>query len=200
MGELVAGFDIETTGLNPWEDRITTMAVFGNGSGHTVVFDDVDNEDLLLQEVEQYMRTTRIDLLVGWNITEFDLPFIAVRFVLNGIDLPPFLKQTGEVGKYGKPRYDGVWYGAKFHDVAYDWEDFCKQNGIKWSLKPCAEFRGIPGSGIYPDFEHGSILDLTSEQRKLYCGRDAVLAYNLYVKKPKAKGQAVLLDGGLSIL
>lgn len=220
--------DIETTGLNPWEDRAVTVALVGNQGDTVEVFDEPEDEQRLLQDVEGYMRHTKIDLLVGWNHTEFDLPFLAVRFVLNGVDLPPFIRPTGEVGKYGKPRYDGMWYGASFRDIAYDYQEEAMAAGVKWSLKPFAEYKKL-GKGIEVDFERDvvtgkrpcqhdtdfggnqhehdlitrrfTILDLDTEQRKLYCASDAQLTMALFQGLPEgAKGQAVLLNGGLTIL
>jgi hypothetical protein len=46
--------------------------------------------------------------------------------VLNGIDMVPFIKPSGKTGKYGKPRYEGAWYGATFDDTAYIYEKMAK--------------------------------------------------------------------------
>jgi hypothetical protein len=215
------GLDIETTGLDPWTSRIVTVATSSN---EFMVIDEPDDEEKLLNQLEQYMRQTPISNIVTWNGTEFDLPFIATRMVLNGIDLPPLLKPTGQTGKYGKPRYDGAWYGAGFIDVAYLFEDKCKEDGVSWSLKPAAlsylgisapspDFKGkVKGTGpcehlldfggakheydvVYHDF---TVLDMTTEERQDYCASDAMLALGLY-KYLKPKGQAVLTEG-VSIL
>lgn len=206
--------DIETTGLSPWEDQAVTAAFVGSEGDSMEVFDEPDDEVALLEQIEAYMRGTQIDKLVGWNHTEFDLPFLAVRFVLNGIDLPPFLKPTDAKGKYGKPIYEGAWYGAKFHDIAYDFEKEVKDAGVRWSLKPFAEFKGL-GKGMEVNFneevETGetvrcihdtdsqgklhpydlvtrpfTILDLDKDVRKLYCASDAQLAMGLYLELPPA--------------
>lgn len=200
MTDLDVSMDIESTGLNPWEDRVTTVALIGEHGDRIDVFDDAENEEDVLQQVEGYMRHTRINTLLGWNHTEFDLPFLAVRFVLTGVDMPPFIRPTGEVGKYGKLRYDGAWYGAAFHDIAYDYKEYAESVGVKWGLKPVAKAKKM-GPGIEVDFEHQTILDLTKEQRELYCVSDAQLVLGLAEQLPLApKGQAVTLNEGFSIL
>lgn len=227
MIDFNVAMDIETSGLNPWESRLVTAAFVGNQGDDVEVYDEPTNEELILTQIEQHMRQTRIEQLIGWNHTEFDLPFLAVRFVLNGIDLPPFLKPMGEVGKYGKPRYGGYWYGAKFVDVAYDYEEWAKEHGVKWGLKPVAKAKHL-GGGVEIDFnkqvdgfvpcqhpkdfggtEHSldpitrpfTILDLDKDERKLYCVADAQMVMALFMEpKEGPKGQAVTLEGGLTIL
>lgn len=200
MRDTDVAIDIETTGLSPWEHKAVTVALVGEHGDRIDVFDEPNNEERLLTTVEEYMRHTRIGTLLGWNHSEFDLPWLAVRFVLNGVDLPPFVRQTGAIGKYGKPRYDGVWYGANFHDIAYDYEQFAKDAGVKWGLKAVAKAKDM-GPGIEVDFEQQTILDLTKEQRELYCVSDAQLVLGLAEQLPPTpKGQAVTLNNGFSIL
>lgn len=191
--------DIEATGLNPWEDRVVSIGLV-DARTNAWFYDDPDRETVILEQIEEHMRQTRIDTLVGWNNTEFDLPFLAVRMVLNGIDMVPFIKPSGLIGKYGKPRYEGAWYGATFDDTAYLWEKMAKDHGVRWSLKAFAKFMGL--DVVEMDFSTKSILDLDKEERERYCISDARLAMELW-KKAKAKkvsGQAVKLEGDISFL
>ena len=201
MIDFNVAMDIETTGLNPWEDRVVTVALVGNKGDTIEVFDEPEDEQKVLGAIEQYMRHTRIEQIVTWNGSEFDIPFLAVRFVLNGEDLPPFIRPTGETGKYGKPRYDGVWYGAQFLDIAYKFEEEAKSAGVRWSLKPFAEYKQL-GRGIEYDFsEPFTVLDLDKGQRELYCTSDAQLVMGLFLGlQDSPEGRAVTLEGGLTIL
>lgn len=199
--------DIETTGLSPWDSRVVTVAFVSENGDHIETFDNPEDEVLLLTQVEEYVRKTRMRTLVGWNHQEFDLPFMAARFALNGVDMPPFIRATGATGKYGKPMYDGQWYGAGFRDIAYEYEVFAKKEGVKWSLIPVAQALDI-GVGMHERLgfaEGATILDLTSSERELYCASDAQLTFGLYALLPQDKvpvtfGQVVLVDGGFSIL
>lgn len=193
------GVDIETTGLNPWEDKVITMAMCSEDESD-VAFDDVDDERRLLMQIEEYMRQTPIDRLVGWNISEFDLPFLAVRFVLNGVDLAPFLTPSGLTGKYGKPRYTGMWYGAVYRDIAYDYEAQARGANVPWSLKPVAKSLGF--DPIPSPYDEGrAVAELDRSERERYCISDARTALRLYQRLPaETKGLAVKLKESVTYL
>jgi uncharacterized protein len=67
-----AFLDIETTGLSPYEGIVTVVTVHGGGSTRTFVA----GEDL--EELPAHLR--RFPLLVTFNGSRFDVPFLAVTF------------------------------------------------------------------------------------------------------------------------
>lgn len=67
-----AFLDIETTGLSPYEGIVTVVGV--HGSGRTRSF--VAGEDL--EELPAYLR--RFQILVTFNGSRFDVPFLLVAF------------------------------------------------------------------------------------------------------------------------
>ena len=130
--------DIETTGLDPWKDRVVTACIKGPRLKRS--FDEPlgtdesraglrGSERSLLWELAESLQGTEAirgddskDVLVGWNHTEFDLPFLAVRYALWGIGyMGPTTKPSGRLGKYGMPIYSGEWWGMLYWDVAYEW-------------------------------------------------------------------------------
>jgi len=201
--------DIETTGLNPWEDRVVTACIKDVG-GSGLSFDEPEDERKLLWSLGESIQSVGYgSLLIGWNHTEFDLPFLAVRYALWGIGyMGPTTKPTGKLGKYGKPTHWGDWFGAMYKDVAPDWEAYAEAQGIRWGLKPVAghlfkeqpkvvDFsRGVPTGEVGPckhprDFggnEHEydpvtrpfTILDMDRQERIDYCMSDVDLVLRLY--------------------
>lgn len=67
-----AFLDIETTGLSPYEGTVTVVGVHGGGATRSFVADDD------LEELPAYLR--RFALLVTFNGSLFDVPFLEVRF------------------------------------------------------------------------------------------------------------------------
>ncbi len=72
FAEQTAFLDIETTGLSPYEGIVTVVSVHGAGETRTFVA----GEDL--EELPAYLR--RFPLLVTFNGSRFDVPFLEVAF------------------------------------------------------------------------------------------------------------------------
>ena len=70
--ERTAFLDIETTGLSPYEGIVTVVAVHGAGSTRSFV----SGEDL--EELPAYLG--RFPILVTFNGSRFDVPFLEVAF------------------------------------------------------------------------------------------------------------------------
>lgn len=220
--------DIETTGLNPWEDRVVTAAL-SDGDRFDEVFDWPDDERTLLEDLDFwfYSRPKPVHRIVTWNGSEFDLPFLACRYALNGLPQEgPTVVPSGEVGKYGKPRYKGMWNDAIELDISYRYKKVADDLGVKWSLKPVAEALGhevisfdfskkitrqgpclhVNNSGVAEHefdliYREQNILDLSSKERRMYCLSDTRTTAKLYAELvDKSKGQAVLLEGDVSLL
>ncbi len=74
-----AFLDIETTGLSPYEGIVTAVTIHGGGGTRTFVADDD------LEELPAYLQ--RFGLLVTFNGSRFDVPFLEFRFP--GLVVPP---------------------------------------------------------------------------------------------------------------
>lgn len=90
-----AFLDIETTSLSPYSGIVTVVSVHGNGTTRSFVAD----EDL--EELPAYLRT--FPILVTFNGSLFDVPFLQVRFPSMvpppaHIDLRFVLRRLGLVG------------------------------------------------------------------------------------------------------
>jgi uncharacterized protein len=72
FADRTAFLDIETTGLSPYEGIVTVVAVHGGGSTRSFVM----GEDL--EELPAYLG--RFPILVTFNGSRFDVPFLQVSF------------------------------------------------------------------------------------------------------------------------
>lgn len=192
----VFGIDIETTGLNPLEDRVVTIAMAGE-PGVREVIDMPDNERSLLWKVGELMEASGRygNYLVGWNHTEFDLPFLAVRYALWGIGyMGPTIKPLVETGKYGKPRYTGTWRNFWYQDMAYQYETTALRLDVKWSLKPLTDALGYVGVNYDIDFDGQGVLGMSVEDRKQYCLSDVDRVMWLYNRWVHRRGPSVLVE------
>lgn len=98
---------------------------------------------------------TPADLLVTWNGSVFDLPFLADRAEINGTTLgdlqlapdparqPKYQALPGHDRNGASGAYKASWHGLPHLDVAYVYQQYARANDVDWSLKPVAASRGI---------------------------------------------------------
>lgn len=76
---MTAFFDIETTGLNPFRSQLVTIQARRNGE-QTVWKAWETPEPIMIAKFLVYLDTLpSSELIVGFNIMGFDLPFVAAR-------------------------------------------------------------------------------------------------------------------------
>ena len=97
--------DVETSGLIPSQDRIFAIGCM-NQLGEYFVFMD-ENESKLLCQFITYFQSISPDLVLTYNGTEFDFPFIITRCLINNISHPFTISQQSRIIKtaqvFGKP-------------------------------------------------------------------------------------------------
>ncbi|WP_254446998.1 3'-5' exonuclease [Dolichospermum sp. UHCC 0259] len=97
--------DIETSGLIPSKDRIFAIGCM-NELGEYFVFMD-ENESKLLCQFLSYFQSISPDVVLTYNGTEFDFPFIITRCLINNISHPFNISQQSRIIKtaqvFGKP-------------------------------------------------------------------------------------------------
>ncbi len=72
-------FDIETTGLNPYEDTILTVQ-FKQGDEVTIwKLWETDEPTMLLSFIDHLRTVSGDDTIYGYNCLKFDVPFIVTR-------------------------------------------------------------------------------------------------------------------------
>jgi DNA polymerase elongation subunit (family B) len=187
--------DIETDnseghGLNPLLGRITEIAIQGHDAASTAVFSD-DDEKELLRKFTWHMRTLEPGLVVTWNGSFFDLPFIQTRADILAAASPLQI----EVDENLKPKYDllpGYTGGVvgtfdsrrgrvphQHLDISGAYKQFAADHGVSWSLKPVCAAAGID---MY-EIDRTRLQDYTAAERERYVLSDTngtlQLAYRL---------------------
>jgi DNA polymerase elongation subunit (family B) len=189
--------DIETDnsegfGLVPERSRVTEVAIAVPTSIEAdggVVFND-DSEVKLLNRMADYIADLPSGIINDWNGAFFDLPFMADRARILGIDIGLTLLPVP-----GKPKYDflpghttgytGLWLGGSGGHVSYDISkayQHLADEGVSWSLKPVAKHLGIE----MIELDRENLHKYTQAERDAYNLSDATgtlaLALMLYGK------------------
>jgi hypothetical protein len=184
----IYSFDIETAnnkdlgedGLDPRRSRVTSVSV--SSEYRNWVFDD-SNEVTLLTSLSKLITSLTPGLLVTWNGSAFDLPFLHDRHNINALSNPISLRASSRPTKYAPIgghtcgyHADGPLWGRHSHaDIQWAWENKAKEMGVKWSLKPLAE-----ALGFNPVVEDAANLHLLSpEARARYNLSDAQMTRRL---------------------
>lgn len=152
-------FDIETdihatpvdpdipAGLDPRAGRITSIAW---ACDHTAVVRTGSEARILAGFKFWATGLTPDDVVYTWNGGAFDWPYLRHRFMVNDLS-PPFVLSSYDdrEPKYERlPTSDGVMRvaldsEARHVDVAWAWQRWCRDRGVRWSMKPLAEHLGI---------------------------------------------------------
>jgi DNA polymerase elongation subunit (family B) len=163
-------FDIETTGIDPFEKkaRITCIGVCENGS--LKVFYHKQEKKLLEQFIE-YVEENKTALWTGYNINLFDIPYIIYRCLKNKFNLK---------GKHLMTLHYGAdkWTNPYKTDTAPIFQKNYKQFR---KLQDVLEFLGLDmktgtGAEAITLWEEKRIKELLS-----YVENDALVEYQLFI-------------------
>jgi len=132
-----------------------------------------DNEKELLTDFAEILRQRKTDIfLCGHNIKEFDVPYIARRMLINGLQLPKTLNIAGK-----KP------WEVNFIDTLDLWKfgDYKHYT----SLKLLTAIFGIPTSK--DDIDGSQVARVYYEEKNLerivtYCQKDVLATAQLFLK------------------
>lgn len=180
------GLDIETDttldGLDPNRSAIVALAL--SGAGFELVFDGDESE--LLRAADQTLAELDSSVLVTWNGAGFDLPFIARRATMLGLELGLSIEFDPSIpGRHdplpGDPaRARGRWH---HHGHLDGYQAFRADVGqtlpVSCGLKPLARFVGLPVIEV----DRGRIHDLSVDERRSYVASDAWLARALVERR-----------------
>lgn len=188
-------------GLDPRVSAVTSIAIVGSdGSARVDTNLDPENEGALLFSFWKW--TTEVpygDTICTWNGGAFDWPYLLHRSRLTwgpcfnpiGLGLVP----TTRTPKYDLLPGETAVMGVRFADVdlialpgttgitprrhvdvAYAYQDWCADNDIPWSLKPCAEAWGHPPLAAGSGADTG---DMSAAELAAYNVSDAHLTLRL---------------------
>lgn len=118
--------DIETTGLNPDVDRVIMVGLM-NAQGEQTIISDED-EQVILKKTFSHLKKNKPDVLIGHNLFNFDIPFLAKRCRINRVRHPfrksKQIKRISSSSHHGKPieftpiYWSGVDIVDTYHQVA----------------------------------------------------------------------------------
>ncbi len=157
---MVVAFDIETTGLNPYESKVILIGVKDKAKVKMWRLWETRDEAAMILSAINFIDTTE-DTIVGFNNLKFDVPFMLERLRI--------------LGKW-EPRLWNVFYKKWLDLYQYLGNDFRSLRFWleKAGIKGGREVRGfeIPGlyeNGKFADIETHNLEDLkTSEQLFLF--------------------------------
>ena len=152
-------------GLDPRVSAVTSIAIVGsNGWSRVETVLNPEHEGEPLSGFWSWIiRVPYGDTICTWNGGAFDWPYLLRRSLRKGIG-PVHLEllPTHRTPKYDLLPDETAVMGVRFSevdlltfpgaeitprrhvDVAYAYQDWCADNDIPWSLKPCAEAWGHP--------------------------------------------------------
>jgi uncharacterized protein YprB with RNaseH-like and TPR domain len=149
--------DIETTGLNPMEDRVLCISYKSIGNETITIYSEDEKEIL-----EQFWYSFNEDLeIIGFNSDSFDLPFIIKRSLINNIKVKKICK-TIDLRKV-------------VNSFFYSYNKLEKGSLREWALI----------LGINPETHNGSMMNehfLKKEWDKItqHCKEDIIITEKLY--------------------
>lgn len=178
----IIGLDIETDnsagfGLQPRKSRVTDVALATEAGGF--VFQQTDEQELL-EATFGILASMPASLIVTWNGSFFDLPFLADR--ADELDLTTGMRLLPQTGI--KPKYDylpghSAGYTALIPaadgavhthvDISLAWKAFADQAGVGWGLKPV-----LRAAGYNPvELDRTRLQDYTPQEVLAYVRSDA---------------------------
>ena len=174
------GLDIETDtavdGLDPLVGRVLAVAVSaGDGGSGVALFDHADEPELLRQ-LYRHLATLSPGVIITWNGARFDLPYLATRASLTGVELGLHLwpDPTCRDGREALPGHTGTsrasWFGHDHLDAYRVYRaDVGPALRIGCSLKTVARLAGLAPVEVDASRVH----DLSAAQMAAYVGSDA---------------------------
>jgi hypothetical protein len=190
------GLDIETDtsvdGLDPATSAVVAVAVTGADPGGDRVL--LGDEPTLLRELDDHLRDLPPGVLVTWNGSGFDLPFLHHRSVVLGIPIGLRIEADAPTGAgptaagepepaRRRPRVVGVW-GDHLHLDGYRLyrADVGRSLGLSCGLKPLSRLVGLRPVEVRREGIH--LLD--DRQLREYVASDARLARDLVARRMPA--------------
>ncbi len=167
------GLDIETdtsiNGLDPDVSPIVAVALTGEGLEEVLDGESVGGESAILRRLDDLIASLSPGALITWNGTRFDLPFIARRAKILGVELG--LRQPGGRATWFRQAHiDGyLLFRADVGDSIH----------LSCGLKPLARFVGLPVIEV----DRTRIHELSAAECRAYVASDAHLARALVERR-----------------
>lgn len=186
----IYGLDIETDtargGLDPVEAPIVAVALCGSLEGTTwsMVFDGAEVD--ILRELDEAVAALAPGVLVTWNGSRFDMPFIADRARLTGVSVDLRLAPD----QHHRSRHDPLpghhggyiasWHEQRHLDAYQVYRaDVGASLHLPCGLKPLSRMLRLSPVEV----DRSAIHELSAEALNEYVASDAVLARELALRR-----------------
>jgi len=182
----IYGLDIETDttidGLDPTHSPITAIGL--TGATWSRVFSGPERQ--ILAELDAALSALDDGVFVTWNGARFDLPFLADRAAIHGLDLGLVLIEDPHVRSSRDPLpghlggYIASWHGHRHLDAyAVYRADVGASLGLPCGLKPLARLMGH----LPIEVDRTRLHDLSDERLHEYVASDAELARAMAIRR-----------------
>ncbi|MFQ5556350.1 MAG: hypothetical protein ACE5GB_02405 [Acidimicrobiales bacterium] len=159
------------------------MAAALAGEGLELVFDGPETQ--LLIELDRAVAGLAPGVLVTWNGSGFDLPFLADRARLGGVSLglrlrpDPFLRGRADPLPGHECGYRASWHQHRHLDGYRLYRGDVGAIGMSCGLKPLARYVGL----AVVEVDREAIHELSAGTRRCYVASDARLARALVLRR-----------------
>lgn len=175
------GLDIETdtsvNGLDPRQSSVTAIGVAGDGWRRSFT----GPERRVLADADRFLAELEPGLLVTWNGSSFDLPFLAERAAAVHVELGLWsdagLALADGPREGGSGVLDGGWWGHRHADAYRALRPVAHGFGLSAGLKSFARLHGI---GCIEE-DRANLHSLSRRRLAAYVASDAAAARSLAV-------------------
>ncbi|MFT7475094.1 MAG: hypothetical protein ACI81L_002028 [Verrucomicrobiales bacterium] len=192
--DLIYGLDIETDttrgGLDPREAPIVAVALCG--AGWTSVFDG--DERAILTALDDAIAALPPGVLVTWNGSRFDLPFLSDRARTNGMTLglrltiDPHHRSSRDPLPGHAGGYLACWHEQRHLDAYIVYRaDVGASLGLPCGLKPLSRFLGFSPVEV----DRTAIHELSAKELEDYVASDAILTRELALRRWMTASRAI---------
>lgn len=190
--------DIETDtsnggGLDPMHSKVVAVSVAYSDNEEVVVLDSSSEEEILSSL--DVLVASRKGLLVTWNGSGFDMPFLHKRYVAAGVStglrvlVDPSIPSKYPTNQGLGPPVRVSWHSAAHVDIANIYSQFALDAKIKWSLKNVAKHLGYTPVEVDRERIHA----LSPQELREYVASDAAVTLKLaMLLRPQVLLKAVL--------
>lgn len=120
-------YDIETTGLEPWKDKIICIGVADLKSDEINLFQNED-EEKLVKEFIKYVKAKEFDKVIGYNVS-FDNRFIMAKCLDYKINCGFFFDQPYHIDLMNKVQNPVDMYSRNSSGSLDDWVRYLFSDG-----------------------------------------------------------------------
>jgi uncharacterized protein YprB with RNaseH-like and TPR domain len=83
-------FDIETTGFYSDDSFLVAIGVLNNDKSEIFFAESTSEEKKIIEDFLKFLRENKVDVLIGFNIKNFDIPYLQGKLLMHNLDFRSF--------------------------------------------------------------------------------------------------------------